>query len=77
MNDLTKVELYVLEDAIADYANASKNPKHWEIHQKITTMINVIQDKEKAQLTVDLIESEKRLAAMHKFLRESKGELEY
>ena len=70
MNDFTKVELYILEDAIADYANASKNPKHWEIHEKITEMINVIQDKEKAKLTVDLIESEKRLKDMHTFLRE-------
>ena len=36
----TKVEMYVIEEAMADLANASKNPKHWELHGKITSQSN-------------------------------------
>lgn len=36
----TKVEMYVIEEAMADLANASKNPKHWELHGKITMVLN-------------------------------------
>ena len=40
MNTLTKVELYILEDAIMDYYySCGKNPKHLELQAKITNMI--------------------------------------
>ena len=40
MNKLTKVELYILEDAIMDYYYShDKNPKHLELQAKITNMI--------------------------------------
>ena len=40
MNTLTKVELYILEDAIMDYYySRDKNPKHLELQTKITNMI--------------------------------------
>ena len=43
MNTLTKVELYILEDAIMDYYySRDKNPKHLELQANITNMINNI-----------------------------------
>ena len=40
MNTLTKVELYILEDAIMDYYySCGKNPKHLELQAKISNMI--------------------------------------
>ena len=40
MNTLTKVELYILEDAIMDYYySRDKNPKYLELQSKITNMI--------------------------------------
>ena len=40
MNTLTKVELYILEDAIMDYYySRDKNPNHLVLQAKVTNMI--------------------------------------